>query len=183
VEFANRPMLGGEPLSDIAGTIAMQDAINLLWAYLFVAADYASMPARVVMGQEPPKMPILDENGQKIGEKPVDIERSWPGPDAVADRPEHEDRLSGTRRSSTCSPSVINVAVKHVASADEDADPLHRRRARQRQRRDPDRPPSAAGLPADGAGPDEGPRGPEVLRRRSTALRSSSAATAVPCSG
>ena len=52
----------------------MQDAINLLWAYLFAAADYASMPARVVMGQEPPKIPILDANGQKIGEKPVDIE-------------------------------------------------------------------------------------------------------------
>lgn len=73
VEFPNRPMLGGEPLSDIAGTIAMQDSINLLWAYLFVAADYASMPARVVMGQEPPKVPILDANGQKVGEKEVAI--------------------------------------------------------------------------------------------------------------
>ena len=48
-EFPNRPLLGGAPLSDIEGAIAMQDAINLLWAYLFVAADYASMPARVVM--------------------------------------------------------------------------------------------------------------------------------------
>lgn len=74
VEFPNRPMLAGEPLSDIAGTMAMQNAINLLWAYLFSAADWASMPARVVMGQEPPKMPILDENGQKVGEQPVDQE-------------------------------------------------------------------------------------------------------------
>lgn len=74
VEFPNRPMLGGDPLSDISGTMSMQDAINLLWAYLFGAADYASMPARVVMGQEPPKVPILDSNGQKIGEKPVEIE-------------------------------------------------------------------------------------------------------------
>lgn len=74
VEYANRPMLGADPLSDIAGTLAMQDAINLLWAYLFVAADYASMPARVVLGQEPPKLPILDATGQKVGEKPVDIE-------------------------------------------------------------------------------------------------------------
>lgn len=73
VEFPNRPMLGGQPLSDIAGTIAMQDAINMLWAYLFVAADYASMPARVIMGQEPPKVPILDADGQKIGEKEVAI--------------------------------------------------------------------------------------------------------------
>lgn len=75
VEMPNRPVLGGEPLSDIAGTMAMQDAINLLWAYLFTAADFASMPARVVMGQEPPKIPILDETGQKVGERPVDLKK------------------------------------------------------------------------------------------------------------
>jgi len=80
VEFPNRPLLaaassfGHEPVSEISGTAAMQDAINLMWAYLFSAADWASMPGRVVMGQEPPKMPILDENGQKIGEKAVDVE-------------------------------------------------------------------------------------------------------------
>jgi hypothetical protein len=75
VEMPNRPMLGGEPMSDVAGTIAMQDAINLLWAYLFNAADFASMPARVVMGQEPPKIPILDASGQKIGEQAVDLKK------------------------------------------------------------------------------------------------------------
>ena len=68
VEFPNRPILGGEPLSDIKGTVSMQNAINLLWAYLFNAADHASMPGRVVMGQEPPKIPILDENGQPTGQ-------------------------------------------------------------------------------------------------------------------
>lgn len=74
VEFPNRPLLKTGPISDIDGTMAMQDAINLMWAYLFTAADHASMPARVVMGAEPPKMPILDANGQKVGEKPLDIE-------------------------------------------------------------------------------------------------------------
>lgn len=74
VEMPNRPVLGSGPISDISGTMAMQDAVNLMWAYLFSAADYASMPARVIMGQEPPKMPILDESGQKIGEQPVDKE-------------------------------------------------------------------------------------------------------------
>ena len=74
VEFQNRPMLGGEPLSDIAGTLSMQHAANLFWAYTFSAADWTSMPGRVVMGQEPPKMPILDTNGQKIGEQALDIE-------------------------------------------------------------------------------------------------------------
>lgn len=72
VEFQNRPILGTGPLSDISGTVSMQNAINLLWAYLFNAADHASMPARVVMGQNPPKLPILNDEGEKIGEKPVD---------------------------------------------------------------------------------------------------------------
>jgi hypothetical protein len=75
VEMPNRPMLGGEPLSDIKGTMAMQDAINLLWAYLFSQADFAGMPARVVMGQEPPMVPILDANGLQVGEKPVDMKK------------------------------------------------------------------------------------------------------------
>jgi hypothetical protein len=75
VEFPNRPVLGKGPISDIEGTMAAQNAINLLWAYLFGAADFASMPARVVLGQEPPKMPVLDENGQKVGEKPLDIDQ------------------------------------------------------------------------------------------------------------
>ena len=75
VEYPNRPMLGGVPVSDITGTMAMQDAINLLWAYLFTAADFASMPARVVMGQEPPKLPILDADGNKVGERPVDMKK------------------------------------------------------------------------------------------------------------
>jgi len=75
VEFPNRPMLGADPLSDIAGTMAMQDAINLIWAYLFNAADAASMPARVVLGQEPPKIPVLDESGNKVGERLVDIKK------------------------------------------------------------------------------------------------------------
>lgn len=73
VEVPNRPMLSGDPISEIEGIIPMQNAINLLWAYMFLGADYASMPARVVLHQGPPMTPILDNNGQKIGEKPVDI--------------------------------------------------------------------------------------------------------------
>lgn len=115
VEYMNRPMLGGDPLSDIEGTIAMQDAVNMLWAYLFVAADHASMPARVVMGQEPPKIPLLDSNGQKIGEQPVDIEALTRG-----------RMLWLTGQSTTIGQwdpakldvftQVINVAVRHVAA-------------------------------------------------------------------
>lgn len=115
VEHPNRPLLHGGPISDIAGVKAMQDAINLLWAYLFSAADFASMPARVVMGQEPPKMPILDENGQKIGEQKVDSESLKQG------------RLLWLTGQNTkigqweaakldVFTDVINVAVKHTAS-------------------------------------------------------------------
>jgi len=73
VELPNRPMLGREPQSEIQGAMAMQDAINLLWSYLFTAADFAALPARVVMGQEPPKVPILDDAGNIVGSKPVEI--------------------------------------------------------------------------------------------------------------
>jgi hypothetical protein len=74
VELPYLPPVQGEPLSRISGVAAMQDAANLLWAYLFNSADYASMPARVVMGQSPPKVPVLDENGQKVGDREIDIE-------------------------------------------------------------------------------------------------------------
>jgi hypothetical protein len=73
VEFPNDSRLTGGAISDISGAMAMQDAINLLWAYLFGAADHASLPARVVMGQEPPKLPILNSEGQTIGEQPIEL--------------------------------------------------------------------------------------------------------------
>jgi len=73
VEVQNRPMLGGDPVSEIQGVMPMQDAINLLWAYLFLAADYASMDARVVTGTAPPMIPVLNDQGVKVGEKAVDL--------------------------------------------------------------------------------------------------------------
>lgn len=74
VEWPNRPRLGADPLSDVAGVMAMQDAINLMWGYLFSSADWASMPGRVVTGSEPPKVPILDDNGQIVGSRPAKME-------------------------------------------------------------------------------------------------------------
>lgn len=75
VELQNRPMLADEPLSDVAGAAAMQDAINLLWSHLFTASDYASLPQRVILGAEMPVTPVLDERGQVVGERPVDLSR------------------------------------------------------------------------------------------------------------
>jgi hypothetical protein len=115
VEHPNRPLLSKGPISDIDGTMAMQDAINLMWAYLFGAADFAGMPARIVSGAERPMMPILDAEGQKIGEKPLDLEALTRG-----------RMLWLTGEKSTTSSwdaakldvftDVVSVAVKHVAS-------------------------------------------------------------------
>lgn len=73
VEVSNRPTLKGDPISEIAGVVPMQNAINLLWAYLFLAADYASMDARVMLSTAPPMIPILDSAGKKVGERPVEM--------------------------------------------------------------------------------------------------------------
>lgn len=74
VELQNKPTLTGEPISDVSGVIAMQDALNLLWAQLFTASDYASFPQRVILGAEAPTVPILDSTtGEVVGEKPVDM--------------------------------------------------------------------------------------------------------------
>jgi hypothetical protein len=73
VEVGNRPTLKGDPISEIQGVMPMQDAINLLWAYLFLAADYASMKARVVLAADPPEVPILDKDGKLIGTRPLDL--------------------------------------------------------------------------------------------------------------
>ncbi|PSK47967.1 hypothetical protein B0E38_06444 [Streptomyces sp. 111WW2] len=75
VELPNKPSLAEDPISDVGGVIAMQDAINLLWAQLFTAADYASFPQRVILGAERPVIPKLNEKGEVVGTQPVDIEK------------------------------------------------------------------------------------------------------------
>lgn len=75
VELPNRPRLVGEPSSDIAGTLAMQHAINLLWAQLFAVSDEATLGQRLILGAEAPMMPILDDQGNVVGEKPVDLRK------------------------------------------------------------------------------------------------------------
>lgn len=76
VEFANRPRLLREPHSDVQGMLAMQHAINLFWAELFAVADEATIGQRLIIGAEMPVVPILDESGDVVGEKPLDL-RKW----------------------------------------------------------------------------------------------------------
>lgn len=74
VEVPNRPALRGEPQSEIASVIPKQNAVNLLWAYLFFAADYASMPARVLLGATPPMRKVMHADGVTFHEEQVTMQ-------------------------------------------------------------------------------------------------------------
>jgi hypothetical protein len=75
VEMRNGALLDDDPLSDIGGVEAMQDSINLVWAYLLNALDYASLPGRVVMNAEVPRVPILDADGKETGNtRPLELD-------------------------------------------------------------------------------------------------------------
>lgn len=74
VELRNRTLLDDVPLSDIAGVMAVQDTINLVWAYLVNGLDFASLPQRIVTGADVPKIPILNEQGQVVGHRPVELD-------------------------------------------------------------------------------------------------------------
>lgn len=75
VEFANRPRLIGEPVSDISGVLSMQHAINLFWAQLFASADEATLGQRVILGAEMPTVPILNDEGVEVGTRPIDLKK------------------------------------------------------------------------------------------------------------
>jgi hypothetical protein len=115
VELPNRPFLADEPISDVSGVIAMQDAINLLWAQLFTATDYAAFPQKVVLGAEAPKVPILDKDGQVIGERAIDLEKfavnrvAW-----IEDENAKIDNWPATNLAAYT--GIIEVAVGHIAA-------------------------------------------------------------------
>jgi hypothetical protein len=116
VEFLNRPMLDfSDPVSDVSGVVAMQDAVNLLWAQLFTASDYASFPTRIVLGAERPVIPVLDESGNVVGERPVDMEKF------AVDRVQFfsGDDVSTSEWSAAnlaAYTDIIEVAVGHIAA-------------------------------------------------------------------
>lgn len=117
VELPNKPMLVSEPISDVTGVRAMQDSINLLWAYLFTASDYASFPQRVIIGAEVPKVPVLNSVGEVVGTKPVDL-----GKFAVDRVLFLEGRAGDTKIAEwqaanlAAYTEVIEVAVGHIAA-------------------------------------------------------------------
>lgn len=75
VELSNQMLLESDPMSDIEPVISMQDTINLIWAYLLNALDFASLPQRVALGADVPSVPILDDQGNEVGERPVELDK------------------------------------------------------------------------------------------------------------
>lgn len=115
VELPNKPMLVDEPISDVNGVIAMQDAINLLWAQLFTASDYASFPQRVVLGAERPMIPKLNSAGEIVGKQPVDLEKFQV--DRVAWITGKDAKIAEWQAANLSAYSgIIEVAVGHLAA-------------------------------------------------------------------
>ncbi|MGW8746531.1 phage portal protein [Streptomyces sp. NPDC055794] len=115
VELPNKPTLSGDPISDVTGVIAMQDAINLLWAQLFTASDYASFPQRVILGAERPVIPKLNAEGIVVGEQPVDIQKF--AVDRVMMFNSKDARIGEWQAANlTMYTSLIEVAVGHLAA-------------------------------------------------------------------
>jgi len=116
-EVRNRGPLRGDPLSEIASVAPMQDAINLLWAYLFAAADYASFPARVVLGMEQPKVPKFDDNGDIVGYTPIDIESLAEGRMLFLQQPGTDPKIGQWDAAKLdVFTEVVEIAVGHVAA-------------------------------------------------------------------
>lgn len=115
VELPNKPMLVSEPISDVTGVRAMQDAVNLLWAQLFTASDYASFPQRVIMGAERPMLPVMNSAGEIVGKKPVDLEKF--AIDRVLWITGKDTKISEWQAANLGAyTGVIEVAVAHIAA-------------------------------------------------------------------
>lgn len=115
VELFNKPMLVEDPISDVGGVVAMQDAINLLWAQLFTASDYASFPQRVVLGAERPMMPKLNSAGEIVGKEPVDLKKF--AVDRVAWITGKDAKIAEWQAANLAMyTGIIEVAVGHVAA-------------------------------------------------------------------
>jgi hypothetical protein len=93
----------------------MQDAINLVWAQLFTASDYASFPQRVVLGAERPMIPKLNSAGEIVGKQPVDLAKF--AVDRVAWITGKDAKIAEWQAANLAAyTQIIEVAVGHLAA-------------------------------------------------------------------
>ena len=114
VEFRNQSLLDDDPISDIAGVRSTQDTINLVWAYLINGLDVASLPGRVVKGVDVPKEVILNELGETIGTRPIELDQLVK--DRVMFLPEGADIAEWAAANLDPFSKVIEQAVQHIAA-------------------------------------------------------------------
>ncbi|WP_033288261.1 phage portal protein [Amycolatopsis jejuensis] len=115
VELPNKPTLADDPISDVTGVTAMQDAVNLLWAQLFTASDYASFPQRIVLGAERPTTPILNDKGEVVGQRPVDLAKF--AVDRVLWITGEQSKIAEWQAANLAAyTDVIEIAVGHIAA-------------------------------------------------------------------
>jgi hypothetical protein len=115
VEFRNQALLDDDPISDIAGVRAMQDSINLVWAYLLNALDVASLPGRVITGSDAPREPILDDQGQETGmSRPMELDKLVH--DRITFLPGDAKIAEWTAANLDVYSKVIEHAIEHVAA-------------------------------------------------------------------
>ncbi|WP_051165725.1 phage portal protein [Amycolatopsis orientalis] len=115
VELQNKPTLLADPISDVTGVISMQDGVNLLWSLLFTASDYAGFKQRLILGAERPMIPILDDKGTVIGERPVDMERF--AIDRIAFVTDENAKVAEFSETNlTAFTEIIETAIGHIAA-------------------------------------------------------------------
>lgn len=115
VEMANRPRLVGEPMSDIAGAMAMQHAVNLFWAQLFAASDEATIGQRVVIGAEKPKLPKFNAAGDVVGYIDVDLRKFARGSAIWLENPAAKVEQWSPAKLDVFT-DVVEIAVGHIAA-------------------------------------------------------------------
>lgn len=102
----------------------MQDAVNVCWAYTLNALDFASMPARVILGGDSLSEPVFDKaTGEQVGERPVNLDKQ------VMERIMQitGDNVSigeWTASNLQAFLPIIQKAVEHIAARDAHARPL-----------------------------------------------------------
>ena len=97
----------------------MQDAINLVWAYTLNDLDYMSLPGRVVTNGEIPTEPILNAEGVKIGERPMELDAlvhdriAWLQGQGISIDEWKPADISGFSK-------IIEQAIQHIAAQTRD---------------------------------------------------------------